>query len=152
MPRALNAFIQKTSFMHAPWTLQRFWCSSAKKLAIFLSFFDAHVCLFMQMAVIHFHKKYQNYVDFILYMPKFCSLFFVLIVYLFWFGIWYTQIVILMLSKIYPFKLCTSVVQLQLHKSIQTSAGICGRHSAAVCAPQMQYIEIRDPERNGHII
>ena len=57
-----------------------------------------------------------------------------------------------MLSKIYPFKLCTSVVQLQLHKSIQTSAGICGRHSAAVCAPQMQYIEIRDPERNGHII
>ena len=42
--------------LHAPWTLQRFWCSAPKKLAIFLSFFDAHVCL-MQMAVIHFHMK-----------------------------------------------------------------------------------------------
>ena len=46
--------------------------------------------------------------------------------------------------------ICCTAAATQIYSNV--GGNLRHRHSAAVCAPQMQYIEIRDPERNGHII
>ena len=46
--------------------------------------------------------------------------------------------------------ICCTAAATQIYSNV--GGNLRHRHSAAVCAPQMQYIEIRDPERNGHIL
>ena len=46
--------------------------------------------------------------------------------------------------------ICCTAAATQIYSNV--GGNLRHRHSAAVCAPQMQYIEIRDPERNGHMI
>ena len=42
--------------------------------------------------------------------------------------------------------ICCTAAATQIYSNV--GGNLRHRHSAAVCAPQMQYIEIRDPERN----
>ena len=46
--------------------------------------------------------------------------------------------------------ICCTAAATQIYSNV--GGNLRQRHSAAVCAPQMQYIEIRDPERNEHIL